>query len=351
MKYNKIIMVLLLAAVTACGRSSGSKQQITSKGVEDLLLPEKTVAPAEKTTVQADKTPAQARPEAVKTHMFHPELADMDEDYNYYYFGKIGYNVKAFREDSLCFPPIRGLVHESVFAMCPADTCFAQYAVLALRCPPVQPLLKWVADTVDHFVQECPVGGHLKTRQGKGKGCAAGQFKSDREILDKYIYQLRHVYDGWHCPGERDHAYVNEQEGLLLADCWHNGNLYTFYRLIWYDFLSCGDNVRVSYYTVDSASGRRLGLSDFILPGKQEALADLIAPRLLNGKGTYYLDRLRKKPDNNDILRRADGCALIADGLIIYYYPYNLSYGADSQFEAVIPYDELDGILKPGVVE
>ena len=62
MKFNKIIIALLLAAVTACGRSSGSKQQIISKGVEDLLLPEEIVAPEEMAPAPEEKTPAQARP-------------------------------------------------------------------------------------------------------------------------------------------------------------------------------------------------------------------------------------------------------------------------------------------------
>ena len=41
------------------------------------------------------------------------------------------------------------------------------------------------------------------------------------------------------------------------------------------------------------------------------------------------------------LLGDADGCALIREGLIIYYHPYHIGCGADGQFTAVIPYGEL----------
>ena len=230
--------------------------------------------------------------------------------------------------------------------MCPKDTCFAEYVVLALRCPPVQTLLDWVADTVNTFAQGCPIGNSLLTYNDKPLDIPVKHLKTDKEICDYYIGQLRHVYDGWHCTGEGDHDSFNEQAGLLLVDCWNSGNLCTFYRIDWYDWMSCGNNARESWWTVDATSGKLLSLSDFILPDKLDTLAALMMPRLINDKDSFILDQYPYKPEEyTGILQRANGCALIHEGLVFFFYPYNLSSGADGQYEAVIPYEELEGIL------
>ena len=70
-------------------------------------------------------------------------------------------------------------------------------------------------------------------------------------------------------------------------------------------------------------------------------------PRLINGGNEFILDQYPYKPEEyTGVLKRANGCALIPEGLVFYFYPYNLGSGADGQYEAVIPYEELDGILE-----
>lgn len=285
--------------------------------------------------------------ETVKPDLVYPEQGLFATDYEYLFFGRLGYEERTFKEDTLLFPPIEGLVHGSAYAMCPTDTCFAEYAVLALRCPPIQPLLDWVADTVNTFVHECPIGNGLLTYKDQQLDIPTKHLKSDKEICDYYIGQLRHAYDGWRCTGEGDHDSLNEQSGLLLADCWNTGNLYTFYRIDWYDWLSCGNNARESWWTVDATSGRLLSLEDLILPEKLDTLAALMMPRLINGKDSFIRAQYPYKPEEYiDVLQRANGCALIPEGLVFYFYPYNLGSGADGQYEAVIPYEELEGFLK-----
>lgn len=288
----------------------------------------------------------------VKPELVYPEYGFFATDFKYVCFGELGYWDRSFMEDTLLFPPMEGLVHGAAYAMCPADTCFAEYAVLALRCPPIQPLLDWVADTVNTFVHECPIGNGLQTYIEKQLDIPIKHLKSDKEICDYYIGQLQHAYDGWHCTGEGDHNSLNEQAGLLLADCWHTGNLYTFYRIDWYDWLSCGNNNRESWWTIDATSGKLLSLSDFILPERMDTLATLMMSRLINGKDEFILDQYPYNPEEYaSVLQRANGCALIAEGLIFYFYPYNLGCGADGEYEAVIPYEELDGILRPGIIK
>lgn len=267
--------------------------------------------------------------------------------YKYVFFGKLGFMERTFQEDTLVFPPIEGLVHRSAYAMCPTDTCMAEYVVLALRCPAIQPLLNWVADTVGVFVNECPIGNGLSKYNGREVTIPVRHFKSDKEICDYYIGQLNHVYDNWRCTGEGDHGVINEQAGLLLADCWNNGTLYTFHRMDWYDWLSGGNNTRESWWTVNAKTGKLLTLKDFVMPGKIDSLATLMMAHLANDKGEFYAAQYPDALRNNlEVLSWANGCALTSEGLVIYFYPYNLGSGADGQYNAVIPYAKLGGILK-----
>ena len=331
MRRNVLIIFIFLLAACGCG-----PRKKVAKSNND----------SSEQTVEADKL-SKRDTLSVVDDIVLPAGGLFSTDFKYIFFGKIGYDERSFREDTLVYPPINGLIHKSVYVICPDDTCFAERAILALRCPPIQPLLDWVADTVNTFVHECPIGNGLLTYNDKEIDISKKHFKSANAICDYYIGQLRHTYDKWHCTGEGDHDVLNEQAGLLLADCWEAENLYTFYRIDWYDWLSGGNNARESWWTVDSTTGKLLGLSDFILPDKLDTLAALMMPRLINGKDSFILDQYPYKPEEYiGVLQRADGCALISEGLVFYFYPYNIGCGADGEYEAVIPYEKLNGILR-----
>ena len=333
-----LLCALALISVISCGPKKQKSANLSLNNFSKEAL-----------TTLSD--PERKKTETVKPDLVYPEQSLFTTEGRYLFFGKLGYRDRSFQEDTLLFPPIEGLVHGSAYALCPKDTCFAEYAVLALRCPPIQPLLNWVADTVNTFIQECPIGNGLLTYNDKQLDIPVKYLKSDKAICDYYIGQLQHTYDDWHCTGEGDHDILNEQAGLLLADCWHTGNLYTFYRIDWYDWMSGGNNARESWWTVDATSGKLLSLSDFILPDKLDTLAALMTPRLINDKDSFILDQYPYKPEEyTDILQCANGCALIPEGLVFYFYPYNLGSGADGQFEAVIPYEELNRILRPSIL-
>ena len=40
-----------------------------------------------------------------------------------------------------------------------------------------------------------------------------------------------------------------------------------------------------------------------------------------------------------------NGRAMIREGLVIYYHPYEIGCGAEGQYNAVIPYSALKGLL------
>ena len=279
--------------------------------------------------------------------LIYPSLGLFETNFKYLYFGKIGYRDRSFQEDTLVYPPFEGLVHQSAYVICPIDTCFAERAVLALRCPPIQTLLDWVADTVYSFTHECPIGNGLLTYNEKEIDIPKKHFKSAEAICDYYIGKLRHVYDEWHCTGEGDHDSINEQAGLLLAECWNTSYLHTFYRIDWYDWLSAGNNARESWWTVNATTGNLMTLDDFVRPEMKDSLSTLMMPRIINGNGESLIrENTFYTANDKGVLFLADGCALIPEGLVIFFYPYNLGSGAEGEYEAVIPYDKLDGILK-----
>ena len=272
-------------------------------------------------------------------------------DYKYSFFGKMESKEHSFCEDSLLFPPISGLIHKSVYSSCPSDTCFSEYAVLALKCPPISTLLDWLSDSVFVFANTCPIGNGLACTTDTPVSVKKSYFNSVNGICDYYMDQLDHMYDSWKCPGNADHDAITEQSGLLISDCWNMGNLYTFYRIDWYDCNSCGNNARESYYTVDAESGQPLGLADIVLPDKLNDLSALMMPHIINGKGEHLIQQNTfYSPDNKEVIKQADGCALLQEGLIIYFYPYNLGAGVDGQYEAIIPYKDLHDILCPTIL-
>lgn len=286
----------------------------------------------------------------VKEDLVHPAGGGIATDFKYLNFGRIGHYDRSFKEDTLVFPPIEGLVHKTAFSMCPTDTCFSEYVVLALRCPPVQTLLNWVSDTVRSFIKEFPLGHRMAITAGNPK--EKKSLTSDKAICDYFINQLQHAYDDWHCTGgdDHDHDVLNYQAGLLISDCWSSKNLCTFYIIEWMDLAGNGYNSQESYLTIDARSGKPMSISDLIHPDKFDSLAALMMPRLINGKKEYYIRQVDIAPEEYiGILNRANGCALISEGLIIYYYAYNLGFGCDGQYEAVIPYKELVGLLNTAV--
>jgi len=46
-----------------------------------------------------------------------------------------------------------------------------------------------------------------------------------------------------------------------------------------------------------------------------------------------------------NLLAGMDGIAIIPEGVIVYYHPYAIGSGAEGQYNALIPVNELKGII------
>lgn len=169
------------------------------------------------------------------------------------------------------------------------------------------------------------------------------QAKSAADICNHCIRQVEDSFRQRKCSGDGFPERPNAQRGYLLTDCWMTPEYSTFYEATWYDEMSCGDKTTQSYYSVDRKTGKAACLADLIGEDAVPVLAGLLVKYLKNAGGELWIDLLPEHASEDPVklLGDADGCALIREGLIIYYHPYNIGCGADGQFTAVIPYGEL----------
>ena len=255
-------------------------------------------------------------------------------DYKYVDFGSIGFYDRSFREDTLVYPPIPGLMHVSKMAV--TKNCNgANYATLAVRCPNEPKLLQWLAGRVQRYVTDWPIGYDLSK-----DSLAEKKFDNAEKIAVYYMDKL-----GATLAEEEVESFptMTHQTGLLLADCWQRDDLYTFYESVWDNESHLNHE---SYVTVNAKTGKDLGLKDFVNPKDYDELSALVMPRLENEHGERLLDQdYGYSADGYGILNSLGGCALIREGFIIYFKPYILGSGGDGMYRAVIPYEELIGIL------
>lgn len=277
--------------------------------------------------------------EDYNTSWNRPTYSHASFGYKYVFFGEVSPWCREPGIDNTTLPPIPGLKYRSCAVLCEKDTCFASRAVLALRCPESPVLLDWASSRAATYAEWCKSGMYGPQPEKYLAG------SSSADICNKYILLMKKAFQHQKCSG--DNGSPNEQLGFLLTDCWKTDRYCTFYEATWYDLMSCGDNTRESYFSVDLNTGKVATLADFVPESRWQELAGIMLKHLRNGNGNLWRhpDFDWVPSDSLALLKDMNGCALIREGLIIYYYPYEIGCGADGQFNAVIPYEELEGFL------
>ena len=93
------------------------------------------------------------------------------------------------------------------------------------------------------------------------------------------------------------------------------------------------------------ANGKALQLSDLVKEDHWPELANRLPECLRNEAGEPWLsDPSHHSIEPLNLLKVASGCALVKEGLLFYYHPYTIGSGADGEFIATIPYEELKGL-------
>ena len=245
-------------------------------------------------------------------------------------YGMIKQHDRVDHLDKSYFPPIPDLYFKSCMESCKGDYCKSKRAVLAISCPKNPQLLRWVSNTVCNFTNAC-MEDSLKSISPNLS------LKSAKEICDYYIEVARRSFKQEVSVCDHEANLPLEQHGWMIADVWQKGHLHTFLVSSWYDWNSCGDNTAFAYVTVDASTGKGLTYEDFINQSDEKKMEDVLQQYLHNGNG-----RWAREESNKSLLSQMDGCALLKEGLIIYYYPYTIGSGADGEFIAIIPYEVLE---------
>lgn len=228
-------------------------------------------------------------------------------------------------------PPIKGLYHSSFMFSCPEDGCFRKRAVLAIKCPDNAKLEQWMCVTAHSFAEmvanSTDGAPHQNIPLNKNQ-------ESAKEICDFYVAKMEEAVSRIDCQGNEDGFMPLEQHGMLVTDVWKKNGLYTFFTSFWYDWMSCGDNTKRNYVTVNPKTGKSLGLNDIIDAKDQKSFADLMMDNF-DHKPTEVHDPLAA-------LKDCDGIALIREGVIVSFFPYHIGCGAEGQFFSIVSYDELE---------
>lgn len=213
---------------------------------------------------------------------------------------------------------------------------------IGVKCPPQKELLLWASKKIKSETD--------RNNDGEGMIDDAKHFseiysgKTSSRTLCKYYID----YFG----GERSSVITGEEEepveqfGICLMDIWNNGgDLYTFQTDYWYDCMSCGDNTRKSWFTVDAVTGKEYKLEDIVDMSKRSRFSELLVKHVCNCCGTPWCGERMDGSTAEDIIDCMSGIAVVGEGVIAYYYPYILGCGAEGSFHSLIPYDEIQDIL------
>jgi hypothetical protein len=330
-----LLFIFLVVGLMSLGTCHPTEQQQDFTQVDETMVTEadeseETEVPEEE-FVDYSQLASESDPDWVKPPYYHENTAS----YIPGMYGMIAQNAREDRMDKSFFPSIQGLYFKSCMESCHKDYCKSKRAVLAISCPEKVPLLRWVSDMACDFANGC-------TDDSSKHISPNNSLKSAKEICDYYIDVARKSFKDVVkvCAHEAD--LPCEQSGRLIANVWQKGNLHTFVVAGWYDWGSCGDNTAFSYFTVDASTGKVVTYENLIDKSDEDKLDRLLPKYLGNGyeKWAASADRV-KSNSGKKLISQMDGCALLKEGLIIFYLPYSIGCGADGEFTATIPYEVL----------
>ncbi len=359
-----IVICLLVSLMSQCGTRKGTNGQegnavISCSEITVGILDNLGTEPLTPLVVLSDSIRL-IPPDACGWNGNYPgrTFNHQSTNYRYAFFGKTGPWDLDEEDDMEPFPPVPGLAKGWLSVYCARDTCFASRVVLALRCPEVETLTTWMSGRVKDYLEDCPV----KDKNDDTSATTIPMCPSWTEMRTPsgsstlllcfhYLHALEVLFGHMRCPEpdpEWDGGYQQpaEQAGLMLFDCWRAGDMYTFYEATWYDWMSCGDNTTEAYRTVDTRTGKELSLEDFVDEEDYGRFAQILMTHLTKDAGKRAEALENYAADGSEIMLLVDGCGLVKEGLVVYFYPYTLAAGAYGQFNAIIPLNELKGMMK-----
>ncbi len=246
----------------------------------------------------------------------------------------IGVFERNTTSDKKEIPAITGLKYRSCMVVCPIDSCYGQRALIALRCPDNAVLLDAISGRLCDYSNKITHSTAIRKCEKPESSATVRSYYID--AIRSYLSKNTEHTEGKKLP--------NEQHGILISDCWQSGDYYTFYEATWFDMDSNGNQTTESYYTIDSKTGKQLQLENLVPKDNWVHLEQLLPKYLKSEVGTHY-EAANLEPWNftlNELLERRTGCAVIREGLVIYYHPMTIDGALAGGYKAVIPFSVIN---------
>ena len=272
---------------------------------------------------------ATSQSDSLKPVVYDKEIADSYYSGPYKIARYFGWENGQIEESSL--PDIPGMVYRT-----------GSGKHIGLRCPNESVCLDWTSNRIRRFADWCKNGPADTIPE------TTSLYRKAHSYQDTCEHYINKIADSRFVRSEpRDKSTYIEQFAVLLIDVHQTDKYVTMQEYTWYDCCSCGDNTTLSWYTIELRSGRQLSLSDIIDESQWQKFAYIMIQHLVNACGTPWLDHAKviRNCDLIDYLMQCDGCALVPEGVVVFYHPYNIGCGAEGQYNSLIPYDELKGML------
>ena len=100
--------------------------------------------------------------------------------------------------------------------------------------------------------------------------------------------------------------------------------------------ISCGCPSSANYYTVSKQTGRILSVEEYFTEAERPGIEVEIRRKYeeeFKAKGYQGTPNDR---NGNELMRRADGVAILNEGLLLYFHPYNIGCGAEGQYNLIL---------------
>lgn len=101
---------------------------------------------------------------------------------------------------------------------------------------------------------------------------------------------------------------------------------------------SCGCPSHADYYTINKSTGNIFNLRDLLSRHNSAEIERLLLNEFdietnANGRPTCGLT-------GKELINRVNGIAILSEGILFYYHPYNIGCGAEGQYNLIIPIEE-----------
>ncbi|MBQ0077197.1 MAG: hypothetical protein KBS55_00980 [Bacteroidales bacterium] len=209
-----------------------------------------------------------------------------------------------------------------------------QYSI-GVQCHPDRTVLEWVSERLMYFCRDLAFVRDAKLME----------LREDSGVEDIVEYYFQALGGENSAREPLPFGDPVPQGGILLTEvCWL-GHCCTMQRDVWEDSGNAGNHTVRQWFTIDTRTGRVLRLDDII---RRKGFADFAdqAVKFLRVQDGGLWTEYHSFSDSAALIAGADGCALVQEGVLVWYNPYSIASGNEGVVSALVPYHLAAGNLR-----